>query len=456
MSTSREMLGSRLGFLLLSAGCAIGIGNVWRFPYITGEYGGAIFVGLYLLCLLAILPVMIMEFAVGRASRRNLGLAYKALEPAGTHWHKFGWMSLVGSYILMMFYTTVAGWILSYCWYEGSGTLAALSPAQMEGFFGGTLGNAAAQMAGMTLAVAIGIGVCAMGVQKGVERVVKIMMLGLLLLLVALVVRALMLPGAMEGVRFYLVPDPAKITQVGFLNVCSAALNQAFFTLSLGVGSMAIFGSYLPKERSLTGEGMLVVGLDTFVAIMAGMLIFPACFAFGVQPDAGPGLLFVTLPNIFNDMAGGRFWGTLFFVFMSFASLSTVIAVFENIISYSIDVWGYTRRKSLAVHAVMLWVLSVPCALGFNVLKDIQPMGAGSCILDLEDFIVSNNLLPLGGLLLTLFCCQRFGWGWDKFVAEVDQGVGPRFPRWLRPYLTYVLPCLILVLFVVGYVDKLR
>ena len=454
MGTSREMLTSRLGFLLLSAGCAIGIGNVWRFPYITGAYGGAIFVGIYLCCLLAILPVLIMEFAVGRASRRNLGLAYKALQPAGTHWFRFGWLSLAGGYLLMMFYTTVTGWMLSYCWYEGSGTLAALTPPQMGDFFGATLAKAPVQVAGMSIAVAIGIGVCAMGVQKGVERVVKFMMLGLLLLLIALVVRALMLPGAMEGVRFYLVPDPSKISQIGFANVCSAALNQAFFTLSIGVGAMAIFGSYQPKTHSLTGEAMWIMGLDTFVAIMAGLLIFPVCFAFGVQPNAGPALVFVTLPNIFNDMAGGRLWGTLFFVFMSFASLSTVIAVFENIISYSTDVWGMPRRRGLVLHAVMLWLLSVPCALGFNVLSHIQPLGASSTILDLEDFLVSNNLLPLGGLLLVLFCCWKCGWGWDNFVDEVDQGIGPKFPRWLRPYLTWVLPCLILTLFVVGYVDK--
>ena len=450
----REMLGSRLGFLLLSAGCAIGLGNVWRFPYITGAYGGAIFVGIYLLCLVAVVPTMIMEFAVGRAARRNMGLAFRLLEPAGTGWHHCGWFALIGSYLFMMFYTTVTGWMLAYCWYMASGALSGLSPDEVGAFFGATLGDAGGQVLGMTLVVLIGCGVCVLGVQKGVERVVKFMMLGLLLILVALVLRSVTLPGAGAGIAFYLAPDAAKIEQTGLFSVINAAMNQAFFTLSVGIGAMCIFGSYQPKDRSLTGEAVWIVGLDTFVAIMAGLIIFPACFAFGVRPDAGPGLVFVTLPNIFNSMDGGRFWGALFFVFMSFAALSTVIAVFENIISYTADVWGIPRRRGTVLHMIVLWLLSLPCALGFNLLADFQPLGAGSSVLDLEDFLISNNILPLGGLIFLLFCTMRRAWGWDNFLAEVDQGEGLKFPRWLRGYLTWVLPCLIVFVLAMGYVDK--
>lgn len=450
----REMLGSRLGFLLLSAGCAIGLGNIWRFPYITGAYGGAVFVAVYVFFLFAILPIMIMEFAVGRASRLNMGLALRTLEPAGTHWGRFGWVALVGSYMLMMFYTTVTGWMLSYCWFTASGALAGLSPDAVGAFFNKSLSRPGVQIAGMSLVVAAGFGVCALGVQKGVERVVKLMMLGLLLLLTLLVARALLLPGAGAGVRFYLVPDWSKISSAGLLNICNAAMNQAFFALSVGIGAMTIFGSYQSKDRSLTGEALWIMGLDTFVAIMAGLIIFPACFAFNVQPDSGPGLVFVTLPNIFNAMSGGLIWGTLFFIFLSFASLTTVIAVFENIISYSVDVWGMPRGRATALHALGMWLCSLPCALGFNLLSFVRPLGQGSTILDFEDFLISNNILPLGGLLFLLFCCHKRGWGWDNFLAEADQGRGLKFPRCLRMYLTWILPCMILALFVVGYVDK--
>ena len=453
-NVQREMLGSRLGFLLLSAGCAIGLGNVWRFPYITGAYGGAIFVGIYLLCLLAVLPTMIMEFAVGRAARRNMGLAFRILEPRGTGWHHFGWFALVGSYLLMMFYTTVTGWMLAYCWYMASGALSGLDPAGVGQFFGATLSRPVDQVVGMTLVVLIGCGVCVLGVQKGVERVVKIMMLGLLAILLALVVRAVTLPGAEAGIAFYLAPDSSKIAATGIFPVINAAMNQAFFTLSVGIGAMCIFGSYQSRDRSLTGEALWITGLDTFVAIMAGLIIFPACFAFGVKPDAGPSLIFVTLPNIFNSMDGGRLWGSLFFVFMSFAALSTVIAVFENIISYTADVWGIPRRRGTFLHMVGIWVLSLPCALGFNLLSDFQPLGPGSSVLDLEDFFISNNILPLGGLIFLLFCTMRRAWGWDNFIAEVDQGLGMKFPRWLRGYLSYVLPCLILFVLGMGYVDR--
>lgn len=452
--SAREMLGSRLGFLLLSAGCAIGLGNVWRFPFITGAYGGAIFVILYLIALFAILPIMIMEFSIGRASRLNMGLALKKLEPAGTSWHKFGWIALVGSYLLMMFYTTVTGWMLSYCWFMGSGALAGMDAQEVGAFFSQTLANPQIQIIGMAISIAFGIAVCAMGVRRGVERVVKYLMMGLLLILVALVVRSLLLPGAPEGVRFYLMPDWNKITGAGFLQVCNAAMNQAFFTLSVGIGCMCIFGSYQPKDRSLTGEAVWIAGLDTFVGIMAGLIIFPACFSYGVAPGAGPGLIFVTLPNIFNSMAGGRGWGALFFIFMAFASLTTVIAVFENIISYSVDVWKMPRRRSLVFHLIFLTLFSLPCALGFNLLDFVQPLGAGSTILDFEDFLLSNNFLPFGGLLILLFCCHKRGWGWNNFITEVDLGVGPGFPRFLRGYLTWVLPVIILVVFAIGYIDK--
>ena len=439
---TREMLSSRLGFLLLSAGCAIGLGNVWRFPYITGNYGGAIFVGIFLICLLAVMPIMIMEFAVGRAARRNMGLAFGRLEPEGTHWHRFGWWALVGSYVLMMFYTVVTGWMLLYCWYTASGALSGLQPAQVGAFFGEVLGSAG------TLVVLIGSGICAMGVQKGVERVVKLMMVGLVLILLVLVVRALLLPGAMEGVRFYLVPDVDRFLEKGVFNVISAAMNQSFFCLSVGIGAMTIFGSYQSKERALTGEALWITLFNTLVGIFAGLIIFPACFSFGVSPNSGPGLVFVTLPNIFNNMFLGRLWGTLFFILMAFAALSTVIAVFENII------WGMPRRRAVVLHLIGLWVLSLPCALGFNVWSDFQPFGAGTSVLDLEDFIISNHMLPLGGLFFLLFCCIRYGWGWDKFIAETDTGEGMKFPAWLRPYLTYILPLVILFLFVMGYVDR--
>lgn len=451
---AREMLGSRLGFLLLSAGCAIGLGNIWRFPFITGSYGGAIFVLIYLIALAAILPILVMEFSVGRAARLNMGLALKKLEPAGTHWSKFGWIALVGSYLLMIFYTTVTGWMLCYFWYTISGDLSGLSPDGVGNFFSSSLKNPIAQITGMTISVVIGFAVCAIGVKKGVEQVVKYMMIGLLAILIVLVIRAILLPNASAGISFYLMPDLGKLSDVGFLQVCNAAMNQAFFTLSVGIGSMCIFGSYQPDTRSLTGESMWIAGLDTFVGIMAGLIIFPACFSFGVQPDSGPGLVFVTLPNIFNSMSGGNFWGALFFLFMSLASLSTLIAVFENIISYSVDVWQMQRKNSVLLHLFGVWLFSLPCAFGFNLLSFIQPLGNGSTILDFEDFLVSNNILPLGGMLFLLFCCAKNGWGWNKFLAEADLGMGPKFPRFLKLYLTYILPLLILGLFILGYINR--
>lgn len=449
----RETLGSRLGFLLLSAGCAIGLGNVWRFPYITGEYGGAIFVLLYLAFLLFMgLPILVMEFAVGRAARRNMGLALHRLEPEGTKWHRFGWWGMAGSYMLMMFYTTVSGWMLWYCWGMASGALVGLTPPQVGEYFGSILSQPVGMAGWMTVVVLVGSGVCAMGLRNGVERVVKFMMVGLLGILLVLVVRSVTLPGASEGIAFYLMPDMSKIAKSGLGLVLNAAMNQAFFTLSLGIGCMCIFGSYLEKQRSLTGEALYIAGLDTFVALMSGLIIFPACFAFNVHPNSGPGLVFVTLPNIFNAMPGGQIWGTLFFVFMSFAALSTVIAVFENIISYCVDVFGMPRRRAAVINGLLIWLLSFPCLLGFNVWSDIQPLGKGTGILDLEDFIVSGHMLPLGSLIFLLFCCHKRGWGWKNFLAEADQGDGIAFPRWMRVYLTYVLPAVVIFVFVQGYV----
>lgn len=450
----REQLGSRLGFLLLSAGCAIGLGNVWRFPYITGAYGGALFVLIYVTFLFIVgLPILIMEFAVGRAARQNMGAAFRTLEPRGTSWHRFGCISLIGSYLLMMFYTVVAGWMLSYCLFMGRGDLTGLAPAEVGAFFGKMLTDPWGMLFWLAVTIVFGFVVCGMGLRKGVERVVKGMMFGLLGLMFALVIRAVTLPGAEEGIRFYLMPDLSKITETGLGSVINAAMGQAFFTLGLGVGSMAIFGSYIDKSRSLTGEATHIVLLDTFVALMSGLIIFPACFAFGVSPNSGPGLVFVTLPNIFNTMPLGQFWGTLFFIFMAFAALSTVITVFENIVSYCMDVWGWTRKKASIINCATMFLLSIPCALGFNVLSGFQPLGEGTNILDLEDFLISGNLLPVGALIFLTFCCHRYGWGWDKFIAETDQGQGRRFPRWIKPYLQYVLPFVLLFVLVNGYVN---
>lgn len=450
----REQLGSRIGFLLLAAGCAIGLGNVWRFPYIAGAYGGALFVFIYIGFLLAVgVPILVMEFSVGRAAQRNLGAALQKLEPKGSRWHTFGPLSLIGSYLLMMFYTTVAGWMLAYCWSMLKGDLSGLTPEQVGGFFGGLISDPTSSCLWMGVAVIFCFTVCGMGLRRGVERVVKFMMVGLFALMIALVVRAVTLPGGEAGICFYLMPDPEKLTG-GLWAAVTAAMGQAFFTLGLGVGSMTIFGSYIDKSRSLTGEALYIVLLDTVVALMAGLIIFPACFAFDVDAGSGPGLVFVTLPNVFNSMPGGQLWGMLFFIFMSFAALTTVIAVLENIVAYGIDVLKWTRKKAVTVNFVLVFLLSLPCALGFNVLSGIQPFGPGSMILDLEDFIVSNNLLPLGSMVFLFFCCYKRGWGWDNFIAEADTGKGLMFPKGLRLYVKYVLPFIVFFVFVQGYIDK--
>ena len=450
----REQLASRLGFVLLSAGCAIGLGNVWRFPYITGKYGGAVFLVVYLLFLLFVgLPVLIMEFSVGRASKRNMAHALEKLEPKGTWWHKFGIMSPIGNYLLMMFYIPIAGWMLCYCWFMLNGTLEGPTE-QVPAVFSGMLGSPWTMLFWTVVVSASCFAICGQGLQKGVERVVKLMMLGLLFIMVGLAIHSCFLEGGGRGMEFYLRPDFGRAVESGFMALVNDAMNQAFFTLSVGMGSMCIFGSYLKKDRSLTQESVIIVALDTFVALTAGLIIFPACFAFNVTPDAGPGLIFVTLPNIFNNMAWGRFWGFLFFVFMSAAALTTVIAVLENIIAFFMDGYGWSRRKATIINFVVLTILTLPCILGFNVWSGFEPFGKGSSVLDLEDFIISNNILPLGSFLFMLFCCHRYGWGWDNFVAEADEGRGMKFPKFLRFYLTWILPVIFLFIFAQGYIQK--
>ncbi len=459
----REKLSSRLGFILLSAGCAIGLGNVWRFPYITGQYGGAAFVLLYLAFLVALgLPIMAMEFSVGRASRKSVATSFRELEPKGTKWHIFGYFGMVGNYLLMMFYTTIAGWMLAYfvkmirgefVSVVGGETLAK-SVEEVGAIFEQMTANPGVMIFWMIVVVVISFGICALGVQKGIEKASKWMMSSLLVILIVLAIRAVTLPGAGEGLSFYLMPDFSKMMENGVLEVVSAAMGQAFFTLSIGIGSMAIFGSYIGKERTLLGESSNILILDTAVALLSGLIIFPACFSFGVQPDSGPKLVFVTLPNIFNSMPGGTVWGALFFIFMSFAALTTVIAVFENILSFAMDLWGWSRKKAVIVNMILIPILSLPCVFGFNWWSSFQPLGAGMNIMDIEDFIVSNNLLPLGSLVYLFFCVTRYGWGWDNFMLEVNTGKGLKFPRWIRKYVTYVLPVIVLFLFAQGYITK--
>ncbi len=451
----REHFSSRLGFILISAGCAIGLGNVWRFPYITGKYGGAAFVLIYLVFLVILgLPIMVMEFSVGRASQKSAARSFHVLEPDGTKWHIAGYLAMAGNYLLMMFYTTVGGWMLFYVYKMLRGEFVGATPEAVGSIFNGMLGDPGAMTLWMLITVLLCFGICSLGLQNGVERITKVMMSFLLVILVILCIRSVTLDGAAEGIRFYLIPDFGKMVENGIGDVVFAAMGQAFFTLSLGIGAMAIFGSYISKERRLLGESMNICILDTLIALMAGLVIFPACFAFGVDPGEGPGLVFVTLPNIFNQMTGGRIFGTLFFIFMSFAAMSTIIAVFENILSFSMDLWGWERKKAVLVNGILIILLSMPCVLGFNVLGQITPLGAGSTIQDLEDFIVSNNLLPIGSLLYLLFCTSKKGWGWKNFIAEADAGKGLKFPQWSRFYVRYILPLIILFILVMGYWQK--
>ena len=450
----REKLGSRLGFILLSAGCAIGLGNVWRFPFLVGNYGGGAFVLMYVIFLVILgVPVMTMEFAVGRASQRSVAMSFQKLQPPGKKWHLFGWVGMAGNYLLMMFYTTIAGWMLAYLFSMASGQLSGLTPEEVGGHFGNMVSSPVSTVGWMVATIVLAFGVIALGLQAGVEKITKLMMSSLFVIMIIIVIRAITLPGAGEGLKFYLIPNFSKIAQQGLFATIMAAMGQAFFSLSLGMGSMQIFGSYLSKERALVGEARNVVLLDTCAAIMSGLIIFPACFAFGVNPGAGPPLVFITLPNIFNNMPGGYFWGILFFIFMVFAALSTVIAVFENICAFAMDLGGWSRKKAVVVNLIAIPLLSLPAALGFNLWSGVQPFGEGSGILDLLDFIVGNNILPLGALIYVLFCVTKIGWGWDKFIAEADTGKGIKFPKVLRGYLTYVLPAIILIIFIVKYLE---
>ena len=447
----REHLGSRLGFILLSAGCAIGIGNVWKFPYMVGQNGGGAFVLIYLCCLALIgVPVMTMEFAMGRASQRSSATMYRELEPKGSKWHIHGYFTILGCYLLMMFYTTVSGWMLQYFVDTASGKFVGADADRVAQMYKEMQADPMTMIIYMLISVLIGFLVCSFGVQKGLERITKVMMLALLGIMVVLAINSIFTDGGGEGLRFYLLPDLSKMKEVGVGNVIVAAMNQSFFTLSLGMGAMAIFGSYIGKERALMGEAVNVAILDTFVAVTSGLIIFPACFAYGVAPDSGPGLVFVTLPNIFNHMAGGRVWGSLFFVFMSFAALSTVLAVFEQILSCTMELWGWSRKKACIINGIAMFVLSLPCILGFNVWKNFAPLGQGTNIMDLEDFLVSNLLLPIGSVIFVLFCTSRYGWGWDKFMAEANEGMGLKVAKWMRPYMTYVLPVIVLILFFMG------
>ena len=451
----RETLKSRLGFILLSAGCAIGIGNVWKFPYIAGQGGGGAFVLFYLIFLVILgLPIMTMEFAVGRASRKSPVRAYQALEKPGQKWHIHGYFTLIGCYLLMMFYTTVAGWMLHYFYMTATGKLAGLNAEQVAGKFTEMLASPATMTFWMVFVVVVSILVCAKGLQSGLERVTKGMMIALLLIMVVLAVNSLFMPGAKEGLSFFLVPDFARMQEVGVVNTLVSAMNQAFFTLSLGIGAMSIFGNYIGKEHSLLGESVRIVVLDTFVAITAGLIIFPACFTYHVDQTSGPSLIFITLPNIFANMSMGRLWGSLFFLFMAFAATSTVLAVFENIICCGMELTGCSRKKSSLVNLVLIILLSMPCVLGYNLWAWDGFAVFGGAVLDVEDFLVSNLFLPLGSLVYLLFCVTRYGWGWQNYKKEVNTGKGLKVQDWMRGYLTYVLPLIVVFIFAFGLYDK--
>lgn len=453
----RESFATRLGFILVSAGSAIGIGNVWRFPFITGKYGGAVFVLFYLFFLVVMgWPVMTMEFAVGRGSGFSAGKSFEKLAPAGSKWRHYSWFALIGNYLLMMYYTTVSGWMLAYVFKMAKGDFVGMGDGSgmAAGEFSAMLASPGQQVFWMLVATALGFLIVSRGLQNGVEKITKPMMILLFILMLVLTIRAVTLPGGGAGLKFYLVPDFQRAVDQGLWNVISAAMGQAFFTLSLGIGALTIFGSYIGKEHTLPGEARTVIILDTCVAIMAGLIIFPSCYAYNVSPDQGPALIFVTLPEVFGAMAGGRFWGTLFFIFMVFASLSTVIAVFENIIAMTMDAFGWDRKKAVKVNGILLTLLSIPCPLGYNLLSSIQPLGAGSTILDFEDFIVSSNMLPIGSMLYVIFCCSKNGWGFQNFLAEANSGEGPKFTAKFYFYLKYILPIAIAVILVSGYINQ--
>lgn len=449
----REKFSSRLGFILISAGCAIGLGNVWRFPYITGQYGGGLFVLLYLFFLVAMgLPVVIMEFAMGRASHKSMARSYEVLEPKGTKWHIHKYFAIAGNYILMMFYTTVGGWMLAYFFKMLKGDFVGKGTAEVEAIFGQLTTNRNEMILWMLAISFIGLLICSFGLEKGVEKITKPMMLCLLGIMIVLVVRAVTLPNAVEGLEFYLKPDLAKIEEAGIGEVIFAAMGQSFFTLSIGIGALSIFGSYIGKEKRLAGEAISVLLLDTCVAIMSGLIIFPACFSFGIDAGQGAGLVFVTLPNVFHEMAGSRLWGTLFFLFMTFAALSTIIAVFQNIITCTRELWGGSQRKATWLNGIALIILSLPCILGMTDWSSFTILGKN--IMDFEDFIVSNNLLPLGSVVYILFCVTRYGWGWDKFTEEANAGEGIKFPvsKVYKFYLTFILPVVMIYITIQAYI----
>lgn len=449
----REKLGSRLGFILISAGCAIGIGNVWKFPYVAGQNGGGVFLFFYILFLLLLgIPVLTMEFAMGRAAQSSPMQMYQKLQPKKSKWHLHRWFMLAGNYLLMMFYTVVTGWMLRYFVDMASGSFVQASSEAVELHFGSLLSQPAMLLLYTFLVIGIGFGVCAIGVQKGLERITKWMMLALLAIMAVLAVNSLFLPDAAEGLKYYLYPDFSRLNEIGLWNVMQAAMNQSFFSLSIGIGAMAIFGSYIGKEHSLLKESATIAALDTFVAFVAGLIVIPACFSYGVEVGAGPSLVFLTLPNIFSHMPMGQLWGSLFFVFLSFAALSTVLAVFENIISMTMELFGWTRKQSCLYNFIAMLLLSMPCIFGFNLLSAVQPLGQGSTIMDLEDLIVSNYLLPLGSLVFVLFCTWNFGWGWDNYLKEANTGSGIKVPSWIHPYCKYILPGIILLIFILGLI----
>lgn len=451
----REKLGSRLGFILISAGCAIGIGNVWKFPYMAGQGGGGAFVLFYLIFLLMLgLPIMTMEFAVGRASQKSPVKAYYALEKPGQKWHIHGYITLIGCYLLMMFYTTVAGWMLHYFYLTATGKFTGLDSKAISEQFNTMLSQPLVMGFWMVVVVVAGILVCSIGLQNGLEKVTKVMMISLLLIMIVLAVNSFFMDGAKEGLSFYLIPDFGRMKEIGIIKTITGAMNQAFFTLSLGIGAMAIFGSYIGKERSLLGESLNIALLDTFVAITSGLIIFPACFTFNVDQTSGPGLIFITLPNIFNHIPMGRLWGSLFFVFMSFAAFSTILAVFENIISCGMELTGWSRKKSSFVNAIAITLLSIPCVLGYNLWSWDGFAVFGGAVLDFEDFLVSNLFLPLGSLVYLLFCTSRYGWGWKNFTTEANTGKGLKMQNWMRRYITYILPLIVLFIFFFGLYDK--
>ena len=448
----RTGFGSRLGFIFVSAGCAIGIGNVWKFPYLAGENGGGLFVLLYLFFLLIMgIPVLTMELAVGRASRQSIVQAYRRLEPVGSKWHIHGWFCVIGCYILMMYYTTVSGWMLVYFVKYLTGSITAVPMDQIAGVFGAMTGSPSVMTIAMIVTVIAGFAVCSLGIQEGLERISKIMMSALLALILVLAVHSLTLSGAAAGTSFYLKPNIETFTQIGAKNVMSAAMNQAFFTLSIGIASMEVFGSYMSDDYTLTGEAVRICALDTFVAIMSGLIIFPACFSFGVEPDSGPSLIFLTLPRVFAAMPGGRIWGALFFLFMTFASFSTVITVFENLIAASIDNFGMSRKKAVVLNCIFLLIAGMPCVLGYNLWSGIHLI-KGMDIMGAEDFLVSNLLLPAGSLIFLLFCVTKWGWGFDKYLAECNKGEGIKMPSWLKYYFRFILPVLILVILIQGLI----